>query len=397
MIPTGWLPRVLIAVVPFVAAAAGLCPDPGAADLPPQRVGTEGQRAGEDLASYLDDIRQFLSSTAPNVPDSFLSRDPEWLGAVSGLLCSRAAAGDHLIPPRIIEAAVLLHLSAAMAPGFDRFMPERHYRWAAAIVDRARPRLPTVFQRRFAVAAVWFWQGRTALREAAQALDDALERFGPDADLLLAQGTLWEALAALKDEERPKPMEGKALGAILTAAPRRGEVYTGGRVWVGVRKMYEQCASVFARALQLAPDLDEARVRLAHVQIMLERHADAAATVAPLVRRQPGAVPPGERRVAYFGALMHGRALLGSGATDDALASMRLAQSICPECQTAGIAVSQALRAAGDNRSADDTMLAVLRAGQRPQATFDPWWDYPAGQWWRLPALIADLFDEARR
>jgi hypothetical protein len=55
------------------------------------------------------------------------------------------------------------------------------------------------------------------------------------------------------------------------------------------------------------------------------------------------------------------------------------------------------LRATGNVGAADELMLGVLRDGRQPPSQMDPWWEYPAGQWWKLSGLVTDLFNEVRQ
>lgn len=386
-----WLPRTSVAAAFLVVASMWPCPTWARAGEPRQRVQAQTPRTEAVLDAYLRDIQQFQSSGGPVVPDSFLARGEEWLDDAPGLLCSAALKGDPRTPPRVVRAAVLLHMAASIVRGLDRDRRERSFRGGDVIVRCTRDLLPRDFQRRFAMAAIYFWQAETPVAQVVTTLDDALTRFGADADLLLAQGTLWETITTLRDDERPRPSAGKAVGEIvITGLP-------GQNAWEGPQKIYRRSAAVFDRVLKLAPDLDEARVRLAHAQIMLGNNADAAAAVAPLAVNRNVGSDDAESPVPYLAALMHGRALLAAGSADAALTSMRRAQSLCQQCQTPRIGVSQALRATGNVGAADELMLGVLRDGRQPPSQMDPWWEYPAGQWWRLSGLVTDLFNEVRQ
>jgi hypothetical protein len=377
-----------VTVLPWVSQASAVAAF--------QRSREPGLAADGVLDAYLEETRRFQASASPAVSESFLARGVDWYDAASSALCSAALRSDGRAQPPVVEAAIVLHLSAALVADLAAVTQEYHLRRAAWMVEQVRDVLPRDFQRRVAVAAVWFWQGRSELELATIALDAGLGRFGRDPDLMLAQATLWETLAPLKKDERPSSTAGNALGRIMTPAPSGRGQYKPTPGWSTTREIYQQCAGLLSTTIQLAPGLDEARVRLAHVQILLERYADAVTAVERVAAAGRTPTLFADDPVPYWAALMYGRALIGAGDVDRALASMRRAQSICPDCQTARIGVSQALRAAGDGAAADDIVLSVLRDRWEGRQRSDPWWDYPGGQRWRLAALVERLFREVR-
>lgn len=342
------------------------------------------------LRAYVAEVNQFLKSDSAIPPPSFLQRDAEWLDSATRALTQVAVHGGSQAPVVNVQGMILLNLSAAIDPQVERGARERYLVRASWVIDAASSQLPRSFQRRSALGVIWFWQGRRAISAVIDALDGALERFGEDAELLLAQGTLWENIAALRDVDRPAATPNKAVDRIVTSP---GFDMHPRHVWMSTRKIYEQCASTFERALERSPDLDEARVRLAHVQLALNRYAEAAGTITPALNSP--AVDKGNP-VPYLAALLHGRAMLGLEQPDAARSSMTRALTYCPDCQTARIALSQALQASGDRRAAENSVRQALGQGARDIGT-DPWWEYPAGQAWRLPALISEMVREARR
>ena len=386
-----WYPSPFVAT----AVAVGVCVlAPGAASAARSQSPAPALRQVDlteaALLAYVSEIREFVASDPPRVPASFLRRDAEWLDEATRLLTWTATHSASQAPTANIQGMVLLNMSAALDPEVDREARERHFLRAAWAADVARNELPSSFQRRCALAAIWFRQGRKDVPKVIEALDAALNRFGPDGPLLLAQGTLWETIAAMRDEDRPTPAQGKAVDAILAlpAFDMRPKP-----AWLPTRRIYEECASAFKRSLRQSPGLDEARVRLAHAQVTLGEYADAASAVSPLLQRATG---DEGNPVPYFAALLHGRAMLALDKPEAAVSSLRRALSLCPACQTARIALSQALRAAGDQQAATQVVRELLNQGGRGVAP-DPWWDYATGQRWRLPGLVAEMVREARR
>lgn len=386
--------RRLAGLVAATVVSVGVCTLAWATAPHARLQGQGGDRAPVQLTeaslnAYAADVRQFIRSDPPKLPPGFLWRDAEFLDSGTRALTWAAVHGGSQTPAVDLRALVLLNLSAAIEPRVERDARERYLMRAAWVVDAAKDHLPRPFQRRASLAVIWFWQGRRAVQKVVDALGAAMERFGEDADLLLAQGTLWEAIAVLRDEDRPNPTNTEAVERIvdfpgfdLRPRPR----------WLPRNKIYEQGADTFVRALRRSPSLNEARVRLAHVQLALNRNADAAQSVAPLLNHTAVDGSP----VPYLAALLHSRAMLALDRPDAALSSVKRALFICPGCQTARLALSQVLLAGNDRRGAQDIVRGVLEQGPRDVGA-DPWWEYAAGQAWRLPELVSDMIEEARR
>jgi hypothetical protein len=158
-------------------------------------------------------------------------------------------------------------------------------------------------------------------------------------------------------------------------------------------RIYERCARAYERALRLAPGLHEARARLARVLVAAGRFDEAARALEPLLRA--GADVPGRTR--YLALLFHGRAMMGLARADAAAASYRAAGELFPGCPAPQVALSTAVRAAGDQTAAHDLMMGVLTGADRRPCQDDPWWDYIPGQAWRLESLVASLHEGVRR
>jgi hypothetical protein len=246
------------------------------------------------------------------------------------------------------------------------------------------------FHRQFTLAFIWFCQGRTQLGDVVTLLGSAIERLGSrfdrDADLLLAQATLWETLAGLRGDERPSPRGRRLAMAPIVAV-------SGVPSYKSPEGICRECVRVLEAVLRLSPDLDEARVRLAHVRIALGECEEAVSVLGPIEGRP--VADEDTKRVAYLADLLRGRALLDLGRPAAALASFAHAASLCPRCGIPLLARSQVLRVVGDLAGAEAAVRQVLARGTEPPCP-DPWRDYPAGQWWRLSGLLDRMLAEAR-
>lgn len=352
---------------------------------------------GPELQAYIGAVSDLLASSPRAIPESFLARDADWLDKAAREFWAAAMRGDKRVPPALLRGAIVLHMTAALSPRLDRTTRGIHFRLAASIVEHTRPILSPGFQRAFLVGSIWLCQAHSEIVDVFRLLDSARRRYGGDfdrdPDLLLALTTGWEAIASLRGEERPTP---RALASsanrtvldVMTVAPiLSGEASITYKSSQGI---YRECVRLFEKVLRLSPGLDEARVRLARAHIELGEHQEAVDVLSSV--RAPAADAQ-ESPVPYLAALFRGRALLGLGNPDAALSAFDTAASLCPRCQAAMLGRSQALRAAGDARAAEEAVRLML---SRPAAPWDgdPWRDYLAGQWWKLKGLLPRMLAE---
>ncbi len=142
-----------------------------------------------------------------------------------------------------------------------------------------------------------------------------------------------------------------------------------------------------ARALQLAPGSTEARLRLAHVEMLQHKDASAAARLEPLVAN------PSDRRAAYLARLFLADILMRTGAPDRAAALLEEAIAFVPSGQAAHVALA---RLARDRGAFEHAAVLVHRMLNAPVQPDDPWLGYPYGQFWVPGPLIAELRRAAR-
>jgi tetratricopeptide (TPR) repeat protein len=208
-------------------------------------------------------------------------------------------------------------------------------------------------------------------------LERARQRYPRHAEIRLALGTLNELRASaimLRRVEIPKKQN-------PDASWRRQQ-----------RQEYlDKAADHFRDALTLDKTLTEARVRLGRVLRERGKLPDARRELEAAVAVSPS--PP--VFVHYLGTLFLGDVLETQGDAAGAVARYQDAVKRWPGCQSAHLALSHAFETIRDDRSAGAALQPLWRAGDDRQCV-DPWWEYNAGQSWRLRDLVEDLRGRVR-
>lgn len=187
----------------------------------------------------------------------------------------------------------------------------------------------------------------------ANHLRQGLRRCPDDAVLRFLAGAEREALAS--------PFF-QAFARSLGTSVLRPEIDDAGQELEAAERWYR-------RALEVAPTLSEARVRLAKVLIDRGR---AAAAVGELERSLADALEP---VVEYLAALFLGSALEATGRPAEAAVAYRRAAALTPGARLPQLALARIALTLGDI----DAMTASLDQALQPVpdgAPTDPWWAY---------------------
>lgn len=189
--------------------------------------------------------------------------------------------------------------------------------------------------------------------QTTDVLHYAAEFFPDDGPLLLTRGMLaeYEAAAAVSSTSYSK-------GGLEAARDSR-------------QRALKRAAEAYEHALRVVPDSDNARVRLAHVEIALGRDA-AAVPLLERARNSPYPMP------AYLATLMLGdvRARQGHASAAEGLYRAAIARS--NGAQSAYVALSMLQYAQGLEADAAATLDAMY-ARHRAAPVDDPWWSYMFG------------------
>lgn len=147
-----------------------------------------------------------------------------------------------------------------------------------------------------------------------------------------------------------------------------------------------RAASLYEAALAATPDLQEARLRLARIQYVSGRPADAAATIGPALQRAEGAY------LRYLAWLIGAGISASQGRVDEAIARYREARTNCRRCPSAIIGLSHALLGRGDREVARGLVREIVTDEVWPPPS-DPWWGYQQAQW----HAVDDILERLRR
>ena len=288
--------------------------------------------------------------------------------------------------PFPLRAAVMLHFDRDEAERPDdsgseqpRHCPGKSADVAAHYAGLLARRDETAsFARRFFLALAYRSQWDACLREAEQWARAGLKLFPRDPDLLMAAGSAIEeaaTLAAGTATAEGSPMTARQRDAARDAAAERRASYVRARV------LYEDAT--------VAADRPLARVRLGRVLWHLG-DLDAARTALEHAVGSGTSDP----RLLYLAYLFLGRVHEDAGRLDHAVEQYRVALDLDPSAQAAAVALSHALRTAGEAEESRSVLrTALAQAGRRPHR--DAFWEYPMGDAGRYEELFADLRRES--
>jgi tetratricopeptide (TPR) repeat protein len=252
----------------------------------------------------------------------------------------------------------------------------------AAEVERERRERLEVLRRWYRATAALLQEGGH-LGFLQTHLGTGLSHLGDDAVLLMYRATLRQAFADARVQQftRNRPISRFEQSS---SAPR-------GLVTQPQPSSFEldQAVRDLRRALELDPQLVEARIRLAHVLGDKGRHDEAASLLRPaMVATLPAFLE-------YYGALVLGRVEERLGRLPEARAAFERAGRCFPDAQVPRVAISRLALLEGR----PDEALAGLLAGSRasgPESPEDPWWWYFRSHEPDARSLIARMREAGR-
>lgn len=207
-------------------------------------------------------------------------------------------------------------------------------------------------------------------------LAKAIQRFPDDPELHTALGSMIETVASLRSYDVPPggaDAPARSSGGYLSERGGYGGALPGAT--------YGQAQAHYEQALVLDPKLDEARLRLARVRLLMGRAEDALRDLERVVAEAR------QTRQRYLAWLFAGYGRQRLGDVTGAVAAYRACIAHGPRAQTALLALGRSLDELADEAGAQE---AFARASAI-DAPFDPWWSYGGGQPERLHDLVEEL------
>ena len=360
----GWLACVAL-------AATGLLGAPSRGD---------GQAPA--LAQYWGIVQEYRLGRQEAAVRGWLALDDRLVRQGVEQLCSILETdGDLLAPWTLVDvqAAAVFHSELAIQGTLDSsFQRSRQLELARRLAEvkiaRSGHQVPALgreFRHRWHLLVAWRAHGLLEMEDAAAEVEKLRRSFGVDAEILLTAASLSETLAW--------PALANSLPRAVLA-PRN----------LLSRKFYLKDAEAkYRRAVALAPELGEARLRLGRVLYDQGRHDDALSTLEPML------TAPHDTWIRYLGHLFAGAACERLGRVADAAAHYRTSMEIRPEAQTGAVALSFLLRQQGESGTAREALSPLMSAANEQGQ--DPWWDYYYGQWRQVPVALVAMRHEVAR
>jgi len=335
------------------------------------------------LAQYLGIVQEYRLGRQEGAVRGLMALEYPSVRQAVEELCRGVESGDPDSPWSLVDvqAAAVFHSELAI-----QVMRDSALQWGRqleiarrladvttrdAVTGKQEPALGRDFRRRWHLLAAWQAHGLLEMDYLAAEVEKLRRSFGADAELLLTAGSLSETLAW------------PALANSLPAG------VLGPREPLSRRFYLKDAEAKYRRAVALAPELGEARLRLGRVLYDQGRYDDALSALEPML------TAPHDTWIRYLGHLFAGAACERSGRVADAAAHYRTSVEIRPEAQTGAVALSFLLRQQGESGTAREAlsplMSAVMEQGQ------DPWWDYYYGQWRLVPVALLAMRREVAR
>ena len=369
----------------------------GKADAPLLAVWTWTQQQLEVLAP---DVRALLQLVATGNARGLAGFTPSEFKELQGLAVQQMSGGANrirkrgamlhadiasLVPP-VIEPIVATPPPTArgrstgprrssIQSSDGRFQSMRypgvHWDFARSLLDGVTPD-PS----RDETVQLWYratsaWQiGQHNFTDALPHLERARQVLPLDPRVFLASGGVAEMLATPRIQ-----------GMIRTTALPAGVVIDV----PSERSNLRNAEAFYKRALELDPDLTEARIRLGRVLGLQGRHEEAIREL----RRADS--PDAGSLLQYCTALFLGADEEALGHIDRARDAFRTASALYPNAQSPYLALSRLAWRIGDRAGALGAIQPVLALSANEDARADPWWQYFDGTGHDADALLDRL------
>ena len=303
-----------------------------------------------------------------------LARESRWNGDEDNYILRRGALLHSdiamLIPPHPEPVASprstgpqRIHMRVDDGQGLDLASLAVHWEIARTLLGYVRARDAGAPLGRDDMIRAWY-RATAAWMQFRQDQDtDHLDRaralFPDDPDIQFLSGTQRETYASSSVQN-----------AIKSVPLPTGVFFQVGSDRVELRR----AEAFFHRALELRPDMAEARIRYGRVLLLLGRHQDAAVELRQAVAQ----VDDGLLR--YYGQMFLGAAEEADGRLDAARDAYAAAAALAPAAQSPGLALAALARRRGDRAAALRELKRVFELAPTEPERDDPWWSYHFAQ-----------------
>lgn len=181
----------------------------------------------------------------------------------------------------------------------------------------------------------------------------------------------------LQFRTEPRLFFERAVAEELRAAP----FFEGGRASArDVERRFREAADRYRDAAEHEEVRAEAMVRLAHVELRLNRPAEALAAIDGVLESLD------DQDLRYLAYLFRGQALERLDRVDEARSAYGRALGVIPRAQSASMALAALLFREGQRGVADQIVSELLGRAEQPE---DPWWNYWPADYRNIRPLMA--------
>lgn len=271
------------------------------------------------------------------------------------------------VPPVSRLAAMLLHGDAGILARWrgDAELSDLHFQAGLTIVGDLAGGDSERSARRWLLAIALFQASQGDVGSVTELLDQALDRFPDDPQLLLVSGQVAEYLATPE-------FRGWAPSRKLEAGRRRGSEEAM-RQSSEMRARLSEAEADYRRALDADSSLLEARLHLGRVQHVRGQLSEARESLEAVSSAQPS-----DASLAYMANLLLGGVHESAGELERAAACYREAVETDPSSEVAVLALAHATHRLGRRPEAAEMVRTLLsKRGRRPHT--DGWWAFRMG------------------
>ncbi len=300
-----------------------------------------------DLANEYLKLVQRYRRRDPLALDELLTWSPE--------KCAQAVYSFRLLEPTqdLIEATFVMHaeISLELMEAGDESLGYWHVAFARTVNDTMNAAETDIWLKEYLLLMGYHFQ-RPGIQPldgpAMEFFEEALERFPEDPEVLLAVGSMFEAVGRLEDD----------------------------------KSKLEKAAELYRQCVAEAPDLAEGRLRLGATYLALGYGEDAATELTWVLTN--GQDP----YLVYLAGIFLGDHHKIEGRWYEAIIAYESAANTKPEWQVACLCLSHAVQRSGNRSRAGGMMKKCLELPAKTEKYEDGWWRYHLGQSHRVEDLL---------